>query len=255
MNFATIIAALIGLLIGGFPGLLLGAAIGYGISHMLRRSVLGRVTTIRSQFVESTFAVMGAMCKADGLVTENEIRAAEQVFDRLHLRGEQREVAKAAFNRGKADGFDLDAEIAAVRNVVHGQRALLQVFLQVQLWAIAADGVLHEEERQLLLHVARGLGLPDEEVQRLEAMLHGGAGGAAAQDNRQPLEEAYEILGVDPSASDAEVKKAYRRLMSQHHPDKLASRGLPESMREVAEQRTHEIRKAYERITEARQGA
>ncbi|MEX1080437.1 MAG: co-chaperone DjlA [Halofilum sp. (in: g-proteobacteria)] len=253
MSFPVIIGGLIGLFVGGFPGLLLGAAIGYAVGQLLRRSLLGRVTAVRGQFVESTFAVMGAMCKADGLVTGNEIRAAEQVFDRLHLRGEQRDIAKAAFNRGKADDFDLDAEIAVLKQAVHGQRALLQVFLQVQLWAIAADGVLHEEERELLLHVARGLDLPDAEVQRLEAMLHGGAGAAA--DSGQSLEEAYDILGVDASASDAEVKKAYRRLMSQHHPDKLASRGLPESMREVAEQRTHEIRKAYERVTEARQKA
>ncbi len=254
MSFAVILGGLIGFLIGRLPGLLLGAAIGYAAAFLLRHWVLGRVSAIRTQFVDSTFAVMGAMCKADGLVTEDEIRAAEQVFDRLHLRGEQRQAAKAAFNRGKSEDFDLDTEIAALKRAVHGQRALLQVFLQVQLWAIAADGVLHEQERQLLLRVARGLGLPDAEVERLEAMLHGGAG-PAAQDSGQSLDEAYEILGVDPSASDAEVKKAYRRLMSQHHPDKLASRGMPESMREVAEQRTHEIRKAYERVSEARQRA
>ena len=66
------------------------------------------------------------------------------------------------------------------------------------------------------------------------------------------MPDAYAILGVGNTATDAEVKKAYRRLMNQHHPDKLVSKGLPEEMIKMAEQRTHEIRQAYERIKEAR---
>ena len=62
------------------------------------------------------------------------------------------------------------------------------------------------------------------------------------------MAEAYSVLGIEPSAEVKAVKLAYRRLMSQHHPDKLVSRGLPESMRANAEQRTREIRAAYERI-------
>lgn len=254
MLIVTIIGALIGYALGGLAGMMLGALIGYGLAYWPRYILLQRgLGAIQTQFLDSTFAVMGAMCKADGQVTGDEIRVAEQIFDRLHLAGERRDTAKAAFNRGKADDFDLEAEIAEVQRAVRGSRPLLQLFLQVQLWAIAADGVLHDEERELLLHVARGLGLPDAEVERLEAMLHGGAGAEAT--SRQSLEDAYNVLGVDASASDAEVKKAYRRLMSKHHPDKLAGQGMPESMREVAEERTREIRKAYDRVTEARQQA
>ena len=62
----------------------------------------------------------------------------------------------------------------------------------------------------------------------------------------------YEVLGVDRGAGDSDIKKAYRRLMSQNHPDKLAGKGLPESMREVAQARTSEIGNAYERIRAAR---
>ena len=69
---------------------------------------------------------------------------------------------------------------------------------------------------------------------------------------RDELADAYKIIGVDASASDAEVKKAYRRLMSEHHPDRLAAKGLPESMRAVAEQKTSEITRAYDLIKQAR---
>jgi DnaJ like chaperone protein len=67
-----------------------------------------------------------------------------------------------------------------------------------------------------------------------------------------PLASAYATLGVGPKASDAEIKKAYRRLMSQHHPDKLMAKGLPEEAMRMASQKTQEIRRAYETITEAR---
>ena len=66
------------------------------------------------------------------------------------------------------------------------------------------------------------------------------------------LNDAYAILNVAARAADAEVKRAYRRLMNQHHPDKLVSKGLPEEMMKIAENKTHEIRQAYERIKEER---
>ena len=64
--------------------------------------------------------------------------------------------------------------------------------------------------------------------------------------------QAYEVLGVASTASDAEVTKAYRRLMNQNHPDKLVARGLPESMMKVAEEKTRQVRAAYELLREAR---
>ena len=103
-----------------------------------------------------------------------------------------------------------------------------------------------------MVRVARGLGLSEADVERIEAMLRGSTGAAGAATAR--IDDAYATLGVEPEASDAEVKKAYRRLMSRHHPDKLASRGMPESMRPVAEERTREIRRAYDAIKKHRDG-
>jgi DnaJ like chaperone protein len=81
----------------------------------------------------------------------------------------------------------------------------------------------------------------------------GGGAGRTRPDHGEPdLARAYQILGVDASASDAEIKKAYRRLLSQHHPDKLVAKGLPEEMMKVAAQKTHEIRQAYERVRRER---
>ena len=101
----------------------------------------------------------------------------------------------------------------------------------------------------MLVRIARGLGLSEADVAQLEALLRTGTG---APSPGRKLDDAYAALGLTPTATDAQVKQAYRRLMSQNHPDKLAAKGLPESMRQVAEERTREISTAYALIKEAR---
>lgn len=251
----VVIGAFIGLLIGRFPGLIVGAAIGYAISWGLRQSILGRLQVAQSQLIESAFSVMGAVAKADRVVTRDEIRAAEMMFDRLRLHGALREEAKAAFNRGKAPGFDLDAAVDRFAQLGRGRGPLLQLFLQIQVMAVAADGDVHPAEHEMLVRIARRLSLTERDVAQLEALLRSAAAGpsaAGAPPSKQRLADAYAALGVSPTASDADVKRAYRRLMSRNHPDKLAARGLPETMREMAEERSREINTAYDLVKEAR---
>jgi DnaJ like chaperone protein len=245
----VVLFALIGLIIGGIRGLLLGAAIGFGASWVLR-NVLGKgLALVQAQFLDSTFAVMGALCKADGAVSHDEIQLAESMFTRLNLSSEQRQSAMTAFTRGKAPGFDLDAEVGKFARVSRGHRSILVMFLQIQCAAVAADGNVHPAEHQMLVQVARGLGLSESDVAQLEALLRTGTPGPSPQHK---LEDAYTALGLTSSATDSQIKQAYRRLMSQNHPDKLAGRGLPESMREMAEERSREISTAYAVIKEAR---
>lgn len=256
MLIFILIGGLLGLFAGGVVGAVLGAVVGGAAGHFLLTVLFARgLGAVRAQFIESTFAVMGALCKADGRVTGDEIRVAEQFFSRLALSDEQRRAAMAAFNRGKSPDFDLDAELALLRASGGRSPALLQLFLQIQLSAIAADGNVHPEEHALLLRVARGLGLSETDVDSLEALLRGAAAAgsdAGARGGGARLVDAYATLGIDSKADDAEVKKAYRRLMSRHHPDKLAARGMPENMRPMAEEKTRDIRKAYDLIKKAR---
>lgn len=254
MLLTIIIIGLIGLAFGGATGLIVGLGLGYAVTRWLPRLLRQSLAQVQAQLLESTFATMGALCKVDGQVSRDEIRTAEALFDRMRLNPEQRRAAKAAFNRGKAPDFDLDGEMAKLRQISRGRGPLLGLFLQVQLQSIAADGRIHPAEHDMLVRIARGLGLADTEVARLEALLRSATGTAGpAEGSGVRLADAYAALGVEPSASDAQIKRAYRRLMSKNHPDKLAGRGLPESMREIAEQRTQEITAAYRVITEARQ--
>ncbi len=256
MLFAIIFGGLIGYAFGRFPGFLVGAAIGAFLFQRMKKRLIGKLQNLQSGFIESMFAVMGALCKADGVVTRDEIRMAETMFARFRLNEAQRAVAKEAFNRGKSEDFDLDAELDRFLRSTGRQPAFLQMFLQVQVSAVAADGVVHPAEHEMLVHIARKLGLPETQVDQLEAMLRGAhagqAGGASNYSTNQQLDDAYKVLGVPPSVSDAELKRAYRKLMSENHPDKLAGRGMPESMREMAEERTREISHAYDVVKAAR---
>ncbi|HET7798378.1 MAG TPA: co-chaperone DjlA [Nevskia sp.] len=268
MNLFIVVGGLIGLAVNGWKGALWGALIVWAVlpllGRLLLRTAVKKITNVQSQFLDATFAVMGAMCKADGQVSANEIKVAEALFDQLRLSGEAREAAKRAFNRGKAPEFDLDAEVDRFAQVTRGQRVMQQLFLQVQVSAIAADGALHPAEHEMLLRIARRLGLSEHDVTMLEAMLRGGgpfgggdggsagSGGSHRRNDPNALADAYAVIGVPQTASDAELKKAYRLLMSQNHPDKLAAKGLPESMRAMAEEKTRQITAAYDRIEQHR---
>ena len=248
------VGALIGLITGGLPGLLIGGIIGYGAGILLTKSLVGGLRIAQSQLVDSVFAVMGAICKADNVVTRDEIHAVEQMFGMLNLHGEQRKQAKDAFNRGKQADFDLDAAVDQFARISRGRAPLVQLFLQMQVMAVAADGRIDAAEHEMLVRIARRLGLSEADVSQLEALLRASTSGpaAGAGPTRNRLADAYVALGVKPESDAATIKRAYRKLISQNHPDKLASRGLPESMRAVAEERSREINSAYDQIKSAR---
>jgi len=252
-----VFCAFVGLLFGGVKGLVVGALVGWVLNYVVRNALRSSFAALQQQFLDTTFAVMGALSKADSVVTREEIRAAETLFARLNLSPAQREAAKAAFNRGKSPDFDLDAEVDRLARAARGRIFLLQLFLQAELMAVAADGRVHPAEHAMLVRVARRLGLSERDVAQLEALLRAAEGGpsaagASGPPPRSKLDDAYAALGVSPSATESEIKRAYRRLMSQNHPDKLAAKGLPESMRAIAEEKARELNAAYDIIKEAR---
>lgn len=251
--------ALLGFVIGGVRGLVIGLLIGFGARWVLTTILFGGLRQVHTGFLDVTFAVMGALSKADGVVTRNEIASAQRIFDMLRLSAQQREQAKASFNRGKAPEFDLDTEVDRLRGVIGiGRGPLLRLFLQLQCMAASADGRVHPSEHAMLVRIARRLGLTERDVAQLEALLRAsgagsaGAWGPGAATRQSRLDDAYTALGLTSDASDADVKRAYRRLVSENHPDKLGARGMPESMRQVAEERTREINVAYDLIKESR---
>ncbi len=253
-----------GFMLGGPLGALLGAVLGHnldkGLKGLEQELAPGDQERVQTAFFTATFSVMGHLAKADGRVSQDEIALARMVMQRMDLDADLRKAAIDLFNQGKQPHFPLDDVLEQFRRECRRRSTLIQMFIEIQLQAAYADGRLDTAEEQLLLHICYRLGIPEflfRQLQRMVAAQHGfGAGrsgrGRAEPRRRPSLEDAYAMLGITPEASDAEVKKAYRRLMSQHHPDKLVAKGLPEEMMKLAAEKTGEIRKAYEQIKEAR---
>lgn len=243
-----------GFMLGGPLGAALGAVLGHqfdkGVSGAPRIS-LNDQEMVQAAFFTAAFSVMGYIAKADGRVSKSEIALAERVMRQMRLQEEQRRAAIDLFNQGKRDDFSVDEALDQLRQVSHRNRNLLRIFLEIQIQAALADGVVDDAEYQALLHIAERLGFDQAQIRRLLDMLQSGGAGAGGE-SRPGLDDAYRTLGVSRDASDDEVKKAYRRLMNQHHPDKLVAKGLPEEMMEVAKEKTQSIKAAYERIKESR---
>ncbi len=261
--WGKLVGGAFGFALGGPLGAVLGAALGHGFDRGLKGAAApatapGDRERVQAAFFAATFAVMGRVAKADGRVSPDEIRLAEAVMTEMDLDPELRRAAIGLFNEGKQPDFDLDAVLDQFRRECHRRHTLIQMFVEIQIQAAFADRTMDPAEQAVLLHVCRHLGVPEfvfrRLVERIRAEQHfagrgreGGTGTAG-----RTLADAYALLGVTEQDDPETIKKAYRRLMSQHHPDKLVSKGLPEEMMRLAAQKTREIREAYEQIRAAR---
>ncbi len=253
--WGKIIGGGFGFLMGGPLGALLGASFGHqfdkGISGLGDLDV-GDPQRTQAAFFTACFSIMGHLAKADGHVSKAEISLAQQVMGQMNLDPEQRKAAIELFNQGKQDDFPLDEVLEQFRQECHRRRNLIQMFMEILISTAMADGKIDSAEKQVLLHIGGKLNFDQAQLEQLINMVSAQHSYAGPQSGQASLEDAYALLGVSSSASDAEVKKAYRRLMSQHHPDKLVSKGLPEEMIKLATEKTQEIKAAYEQIKASR---
>jgi len=253
--WGKIIGGAFGFMLGGPLGALLGAALGHNFDKGLKLSdefggmAYGDVERVQAAFFTATFSIMGHIAKADGKVTPAEIANAEAIMTRMNLDPEQRKAAINLFNEGKADDFPLQDVLVQFRKECHRRVNLMQMFLEVQISTAFSDQKLHPAEKEILYKIADVLGFSRRQ---LDHLFHLAGGVASPTTEKAAIKEAYEVLGVEKNAPDAEIKKAYRRLMNQHHPDKLVSKGLPEEMIKLANEKTQQIKEAYELIKKSR---
>jgi DnaJ like chaperone protein len=198
---------------------------------------------------------MGHMAKADGRVSEDEIRAARAIMSEFRLGPREIQFAIELFAHGKRRDFPLEAQLRQLHHLCRNRPDLCRMFVQIQLQAALWGGSLDPAGRQVLSRVCAAIGVSPYELAQMEALLRMQQQSSRPSDARPAIDrvaQAYEVLGLKPGASDGDVTKSYRRLMNQNHPDKLVARGLPESMMKVAEEKTRQIRAAYEVLREAR---
>lgn len=252
-----IFGILFGFYFGGFFGALLGWFIGSFVDRSLQYGIGGVNPLSRAQresvFLSTVFTLMGKIAKADGRVSEEEIAHVENLFQKLGMAAEHRQRAIELFKQGTSPDFDIRPVVQRF-NAVCGHTASLRQMLLVYLIVMAfADGKLDPAEEAVLRDVAGQLGYSAEAFQQIMAMVINQTHFASGQqDSGSKLEDAYKALGVSKGSSDQEIKRAYRKLMSQYHPDKLMGQGMPEDMIAVATAQAQEVQTAYDLIRKSR---
>ncbi len=214
-----------------------------------------REDSLGERFFRAAFLTLGHLSKADGRVSREEIHAAERIMQRMSLTAARRDAAMQRFREGKAVGVSLAHCLSGLDEWLAGHPEISLLFLEVMLSVAWAEGAPGPEKRQVLQEIVQCLRIEAGEFARAEAQVAGGRrspGPTAANDGRAALEDAYRVLGIPPMASDGDARRAYRRLISRHHPDKLLAQGLPDEWVAVANEHTHQIRRAWEVVSRVR---
>jgi len=276
--FGKILGGFFGFLFGGFFGAALGIFIGHQFDKAKRMASSGFTfqtggasqTQRQAEFFHAAFAVMGHIAKAKGQVTAQEIQLASMMMDRMNLSGEQKKEAQEAFREGKENDFPLRETLQKIRSITGGRYDLLQFFLELQIASAIADGDIHPSERDILHIVAEELGFSAAQLEKRLKMQEAAfrfqrSGGFSGQGGSQQnhgqwqkassadqLKDAYNLLGINEDADAKTIKRAHRKLMNEHHPDKLVAKGLPPEMMEMAKEKAQEIQGAYDLIKKAK---
>ena len=239
-----------GALFGLFVGSLIDRARAYGPGALNPLENAHR----QAVFLETLFISMGKLAKADGRVSQDEIDHTEAFMRKLGMTAAHRQQAIAWFKQGADPGFDIGPTYQRFMSVCGQTRNLKYVLLVYLIVMALADGELHPAEETVLFDIAGRVGYNRATFQQLLDMVlnqsHFGQGKAAT--SASALDDAYKALGVTKDSSDQEIKRAYRRQMSQYHPDKLIGQGLPEDMIAMATEQSKEIQRAYELIKKSR---
>ncbi len=252
------IGGALGFVVCGLVGALLGYFAGAAVDRFRQLGAggfnPGTAAQRQTVFLETLFTLKGWLAKADGVITQDEITHVEAFIQKIGMSAEHRQQAIRLFKTGAASEFNL-AETMQRFNQHCGRTANLRHTLMVYLIVMAmSDGTVDKTEQTTLQQIAGYLNYSDREFNQLLNMVIGQThfSGPSSQTSQSALEDAYQALGVTADKSNQEIKRAYRKLMSQYHPDKLMGQGVPKDMIDVATEKTKEIQLAYDLIKKQR---
>lgn len=193
---------------------------------------------LQAAFTIAVIALSAKMARSDGVVVQSEWEAFQQV---MAVPPHEAENVRRVFDLAKRDAAGFEAYAAQLAELLKDDHRLRQTVLEGLFHIAAADGVMHPKEDAFLRTVATAFGFTESGFRHVRSrFVHDETAGP------------YEVLGVDPSASNEEIRRRYRRLVAANHPDRLIGEGLPQEFIAVATRKLAAINAAYETLARER---
>ena len=261
-----IIGGILGYKFGSLPGMLLGMWVGFWLERQLMGSPsVNSKKQTQESFFNALFLSMGKLAKVDGKVSTVEIERAEGIMRHMNLNQDMRQKAIDLFSQGKQQDHNIDPALRQFGVFAKRSLSLKQIFLEMLVDVAEADGMISRAEQKLIERVCHLIGYPHQLLMAMLKMRGFAAAGGFNQEHRERASgqqrqrrrpanntnapfNPYHVLGVSPEDNKATVRRAYKRLISQHHPDKLVSKGLPPEMMKVAEEKAKQVQLAWEKV-------
>ncbi len=230
----TLIGGAAGFAIGGPLGAILGGVAGHVLD---KKSSSRKNSNIQSDQMAFTVAiiVLGAkMAKADGSVSVEEIKAFKEVF---HVPEQDMRNVGKIFDEARKDSKGFEPYASQIAELFKSRRNVLEDLLDGLFHIAKADNILHQSEIDYLRQVSLIFGFNESEFSTIKE-----------RHNSQEISDPYKILGIDSEANFDQVKKKYKKLIKEYHPDKLIAQGVPKELIDVANKKISAINNAYDRI-------
>ncbi len=256
----TLIGGSLGFMLGGPLGAIIGGAIGSNIgigmggpqahpgSRVNGQAYHRRTTGFNPLEAQQTFMIAlislaAKVAKADGSVSEAEVRSFDRFLkDQLGMAGEERRVAARIFNEARDSEIPAGEFARQIRQLMGHQPDRLRDLISLLMSIAMADGHFHEAEERLIRSIAREMGLTERDYDEAAAMFN----------PRASVSTSYTVLGVTQGASNDDIKKAYRQLAREYHPDVVANKGMGEDFQKFAAEKMRAVNSAYDAVKEAR---
>ena len=256
----TLLGGTVGFMFGGPFGAIIGGAIGSNIGMNIgggnsspydrprpqngfRTSSGYNPLQAQQAFMIALISLAAKVAKADGKVTQAEIRSFDQFLqNNLRMGSEERKIAARIFNEARDSNISVEDLARQIREVMGGRRDQLRDLVTMLMMVAMADGQLHPEEERVIREVNRHLGLTPHDYDAAKAIFNPTIN----------LESSYNTLGVSSAATDSEIKRAYRNLAKEYHPDVVSNRGMGEDFVKFAEDKMQAVNAAYDQIKKER---